>query len=131
MTNLFLGFTRNHEVVFGEVSYREGRFSASFDTSYPMAIGQAETMERIEDYIDCHDAEYILNWLKQYDCKPSELAKELYDDAYNPIEEFFDNSLYTEMFNVDGVEDDIYFLASSCGQHDTREEMGYTINYPL
>jgi hypothetical protein len=131
MTKLFLGFTKSNEVVFAEIENREGRFSASFDTSYPMAIGYDETIERIESLIEQSDSDWVLNRLQNYDCKPSELADAFYNDTYNHVEEFFDNSLYYESYEVEGVDETVYFLASSCGQHDTRNEMGWKVNSEL
>jgi hypothetical protein len=128
---LLLGFTKDKEVVFGEVEYRDGQFSASFDVSFPMEIGYDETMDRINDLIEQMDSKWVLDKLYDYDCNPSELSKKLYHDTYNAVEEFFDISLYSESFIIDGVEDDIYFLASSCGQHDTRKEMSTYINREL
>lgn len=131
MANVLLGFTKDKEVVFGDVSYRNGQFSASFDTSYPMEITKEETMLRINELIEQMDKEWMLEKLENYDCKPSELAEKIYQDSYNEVEEFFDNSLYTESFRIDRVEDDIYFLASACGQNDTRNEMSMYINREL
>lgn len=128
---LLLGFTKNKEVIFGEVEYRNGQFTASFDTSYPMEITKELTMERIEDLIEQTDKDWVLDKLENYDCKPSELAERLYLDTYNDIEEYWDNSLYPESFRIDGVTDDIYFLASGCGQQDTRDEMSIYINKEL
>jgi hypothetical protein len=126
-----LGFTKNNEVVFANIENERGYFSASFDTSYPMAIGYDETIERIQDLIEQMDKEWILNKLEYFDCKPSELADKLYSDTYDHVSEFFDNSLYTESFDIEGIDETIYFLASGCGQHDTRNEMGIYINTDL
>jgi hypothetical protein len=130
-TEFFLGFTKNNEVVFANVDSSRGYFSASFDTSYPMAIGYDETIQRIEELIEQMDSQWILNKLEYYDCKPSELSEKLYDDCYNAVDEFFDNSLFTESYDIEGVDDTIYFLASSCGQHDTRDEMAWNVNTEL
>lgn len=128
---LLLGFNKDGEVVFGNVEYRDGRFTASFETSYPMEIGDKEAMESIESYIDNMEKEWVLDKLEYYDCKPSELAEKIYNDSYDVVGDFFDNSLYTESFRIDGVKDDIYFISSSCGQHDTRYEMETFINKDL
>jgi hypothetical protein len=130
-TELFLGFTKQNEVVFANISNERGYFSVSFDTSYPMAIGYDETIERIEELIEQMDKDWVLNRLEEYDCKPSELAKEIYSNTYDHISEFFDNSLYYESYDVEGIEDTIYFLASGCGQHDTRHEMAWMVNTEL
>jgi hypothetical protein len=128
---LFLGFTKQNEVVFANISNERGYFSVSFDTSYPMAIGYDETIERIEELIEQMDKDWVLNRLEEYDCKPSELADEIYKNTYDRINEFFDNSLYCESYDVEGIDDTIYFLASGCGQHDTRQEMGWKVNTEL
>jgi hypothetical protein len=128
---LLLGFTKSNEVVFANISNERGYFSVSFDTSYPMAIGYEVAMERVEDLIEQMDSQWTLDKLNYYDCKPSELAYNLYKDTYNVVEEFFDNSLYTESFDIEGVEETIYFLASGCGQHDTRGQMAWNVNTEL
>lgn len=128
---LFLGFTKLDEVVFANISNERGYFSVSFDSSYPMAVGYDNTIERIEELIDQMDKDWVLNRLEEYDCKPSELAKEIYKNTYDHVSEFFDNSLYCESYEVEGIDDTVYFLASGCGQHDTRQEMAWKVNSEL
>lgn len=128
---VLLGFTKDNEVVFGNVSYKNGRFTASFDSSYPMEISKEYAIQSIESTIDCMEKDWILNELETHDCRPSELAEKLYENSYDVVGEFMDNSLYTESFSIDGVDDDIYFLAGGCGQHDTRNEMAIYINQEL
>jgi hypothetical protein len=128
---VLLGFTKHNEVVFAEVDNSRGYFSVGFETSYPMAIGYDETKERIEDLIEQMDAQWVLNKLDYYDCSPSQLPEKLYDDTYDHVSEFFDNSLYTESFRLERIEQDIYFLASACGQHDTRGSMVWYANAEL
>lgn len=119
---VLLGLTNNNEVVFANVSNSRGYFSVSFDCSYPQAISCEDEINAIESYIECMDKDWVLGQLESYDCKPSELAEEIRKDTYNVIESYFDNSLYTESFQINGIENDIYFLASGGGQYDTREE---------
>lgn len=119
---VLLGFTNNNEVVFANVSNSRGYFSVSFNCSYPQAVSYDDEINAIESYIECMDKEWILNKLEEHNCKPSELAEEIRKDTYDVIESFFDNSLYPESFRISGIENDVYFLASSAGQHDTREE---------
>lgn len=128
---LLLGFTKQHEVVFANIDNSRGYFSVSFNTSYPMAISEEVIEERIESYIDCMDDTSILNLLERFDCSPSQLPKRLREDSYDLINDFFDNSLYTESFEIEGVDDEIYFLASACGQHDTRGQMIWNLNTDL
>lgn len=128
---ILLGFTNDNEVVFADVKNRN-HFSVCFDTSYPMAIGESDIEERIESYIENSDKEWVLNRLEFYDCKPSELAEYIRRDSYDIINDFFDNSCYPESFQIDGIEDDIYFIASAGGQHDTREVgMSWCVNTQL
>jgi hypothetical protein len=128
-----LGFTSDKEVVFGEVRYdtENKQFSATFTTCYPEAIGQEEAIAAIEGVTESMSTRDILGKLEYYDCKPSELPTKIYEDTYNVVEEFFDNSLYTESFEIEGVDDTIYFLGSAFGQHDTRGKMATYINQEL
>lgn len=128
---ILLGFTKDREVVFANIDNRRGYFAVSFDASYPVEIGYSETIEQIQSLLEQMDKEWVLDKLEYHDCKPSELADKIYDDTYDHVSEFFDNSLYTESFRIDGVENDIYFLASGCGQHDTRGSMVWCINTDL
>lgn len=128
---LLLGFTNDREVVFAEIDNSRGYFAVCFNTSYPMAIGEDEVEERIESYIESMDDSTILDMLKRFDCSPSDLPKNLHQESYDVIGDFFDNSLYTESFRIEGINDDIYFLASSCGQHDTRGQMTWCKNTEL
>lgn len=129
---VLLGFTNDNEIAFADVSIKRDYFSVCFDTSYPKAINESDIKQRIEGYIECMDKEWILDKLESYDCKPSQLAEFIYRDSYDVIEDFFDNSYYTESFQIDGIENDIYFLASAGGQHDTREVgMKWCVNTEL
>jgi hypothetical protein len=128
---VLLGFTKDNEIVFGNVGYRNGMFTASFDTSYPQEITRDYLIEQVESMIECSDKDWVLDRLESYDCKPSELAEYIFNDNYSSIEELIDISLYPESFSINGVEDDIYFLASACGQHDTRGYMETYINSDL
>lgn len=118
---VLLGFSNNGEVVFANIKMK-GYFSASFDSSYPQAITEDDIKESVESLIEGCGKDWAYDKLEYYDCKPSELAEKLRRDTHDEIEEFFDISLYPESFQIEGVEDDIYFLSSSGGQHDTREE---------
>ena len=44
-TELLLGFTKNGEVVFGNIDTDRGYFSASFDTSYPIELTEESVLE--------------------------------------------------------------------------------------
>lgn len=128
---IFLGHTVNNEVVFANIDNSRGYFSVSFDASYPQMIGEEQIKEQVESMIDSMDDSHKLHLLEQYDVAPSELADSMMMDSYDFINDFFDNSLYTEEFRIDGQEDSIYFLASGCGQHDTRNEMAWKVNTEL
>lgn len=120
---IFLGFTKDDEIVFGEIEFNnQNEFTASFDVSYPIELGENEQYDYYENFIDEMDKEYIFQLLDEYNCAPSELAEKLVNDT--PISETFDNSLYPEEFDsVEGVNETVYFLASRCGQADTRDLM--------
>lgn len=128
---ILLGFTEENEVIFGNVAYRNGRFSVSFHTSYPMEITTEKVIEQIEIFLEQMDKNWVMDRLESYDCKPSELAEELRKDSYDVVADYFDNSLYPEAFRIEGVEDDIYFLASSSGQLDSRGNMSTYVNKDL
>ena len=100
-----LGATVNNELVFGEFEIREWNgypeFSASFSTVIPF------------------NAEYLYDLCERFDCRPSELPKNLADECYD-VRDALDCSLYPEEVIVDG--ESWFFESSSCGQHDTRKD---------
>ena len=126
-----LGATKNNEVVFGEVEIRDRNgkleFSASFNTVYPFEYDETYLMGRLLNQLDSYDDSYLYNLCKIYDCKPNDLAENVWADSY--IEDIIDISLYPDSIEVDGNE--WYFESSSCGQHDTREEMEFYVNETL
>ena len=126
-----LGATKNNEVVFCEVEIRDRNgkleFSASFDAVYPFEYDETYLMGRLLNQLDSYDDSYLYNLCKIYDCKPNDLAENVWADSY--IEDIIDISLYPDSIEVDGNE--WYFESSCCGQHDTREEMEFYVNETL
>jgi hypothetical protein len=126
VTKLLLGSTKNNELAFANVEIGEGgEFTASFDTVYPFEATEEYLMNRVRDILECYDPEAILELLERYNCTPSELEGEHYDyliTSYG-VEGIADISLYPESYSIDGVEEDIYFESSSCGQHDLTGKM--------
>lgn len=124
-----LGANKDNEIVFGEfeVTRRNGypEFSASFDTVRPFNGDNFNLEDYYSDYVDEFDEKTVLNWLKQYDCKPSELGGRLADECTD-ARDALDCSLYPEEINIDG--ESWFFESGSCGQHDIRDEMEEIIN---
>ena len=122
---LLLGETKSNELIFGNISIKDfnfkNEFSASFDTVYPTILTKEDALERIESSIECYDADSVLDLLQRFDCRPSELADQLYEESYCVIQEFYDNSLYSETFDIDSKE--IFFESVGCGQNGTRNEL--------
>lgn len=114
-----IGTTENDELIFCNVRLKDNNeFSASFSTVTPSILEEELITSNIEMFVDNIDSDYFLELLKKYDCKPSDLVETLYEDSYNVIEDFFDNSLYPEVFNFGETE--VFFESCGCGQHDTR-----------
>ena len=124
-----LGATSNNELAFGEfeITYRNGHaeFTASFFTVRPFNGDNIDLEEYYEDWSESLGKEYMYDMCKEFDCKPSELAKCLADDCYD-IRDAMDCSLYPECCLIDG--NSWYFESIGCGQHDTRDEMEEIIN---
>lgn len=115
-----LGVNHCEEVVFADFKHdlRRNYFVASFDMVYPTVVTDDYLLERAEDWIDNIDGEIRWELCERYDCKPSELANEYLAEC--GVSGVIDTSLFSESFQVDGVEGDIYFESSSCGQSDPR-----------
>lgn len=124
-----IGFTTDNEIIVADVSFEkvgnnpEPDFSVSFNLS---KITKPEDAIRnyFEDARYIFDPEYVFDLCEKYDCPPSGLADKIVDeiiDNKKAIMETLDCSLYPKIINVDG--EDYIFVSSSCGQHDTRDEV--------
>ena len=130
-----IGFTADNEIIVADVNFervgsnKEPHFSVCFDLS---KIAKVDDTIRDYDYMYgyfedlrySYDPESVLNWCDEYDCPPSELADKMTDEAINNDNigmETLDCSLYPELIEVDG--EDYIFISTSCGQHDTRDEV--------
>lgn len=124
-----LGANCDNEIVFGEfkVTHRNGypEFAASFFTVRPFNGENYDLENYYDGYVEDMDAQTTVDFLKQYDCSPRELAGKLADEC-NDVRDALDCSLYPEEFDVDG--ESWFFESSGCGQHDTRNEMEEIIN---
>ena len=130
-----IGFTVDNEIIVAEVSFervgsnKEPYFSACFDLSKIVkADDTIRDYEYMHDYFEdvrySYDPETILNLCDKYDCPPADLADLMTDEAINDDNigmETLDCSLYPELIEVDGK--DYIFISTSCGQHDTRDEV--------
>ena len=118
-----LGATVNNELVFGEFEVREWNgypeFSASFNTVIPFNAEGYDLEEYYEDWVSGMDKEYLYDLCERFDCRPSELPKNLADECYD-VRDALDCSLYSEEVIVDG--ESWCFESSGCGQHDTRKD---------
>lgn len=130
---ILLGFTNDNKIVFGRVGlYDDRRFSASFETSSPMVIKEDEILNNLKDYLEDMDVQWWYDKLTYFDCRPSELAEKILEDEEieGVIDLLYDTSLYTKVYNIDGVDGKVHFESLSSGQHDTRGKMKiYTNKY--
>ena len=114
-----LGATKNNTLVFADIECKD-YFSVSFSEVEPIAVDDEYLRERIRDLVEYGlSDEVVLEMLKNYDCKPSELVARLVDEY--DIEGIIDISLYPESFEGIVKGKAIYFESIACGQHDTRE----------
>lgn len=136
-----LGATVDNEIVFGEFELRHPKywskekgsytdesvwdFSASFDTVRPFNGENFDLEEYFEDWVENFGKEELYDMCERFDCRPSELPKNLADECYD-VRDAIDCSLYSECYEVNG--ESWYFESGSCGQHDTRDEMEEIIN---
>lgn len=138
-----IGFTSDNEIIVAEVSFervgsnKEPYFSACFNLS---KIAKADDTIRDYDYMYNYfedirysfDSETVLVLCDKYECPPSELADLMTDEAINDDNigmETLDCSLYPEILDIDGKE--YIFISTSCGQHDTREEVDKFVDKQL
>ncbi len=134
-TKVLLGANRNWELVFGEFSLSHPRycskekgcytdesvldFSASFDVVRPFNSDDYDLEDYFEEWQEGLDKEYLYDQCVRFNCKPSELAKELANECYD-IRDALDCSLYPECYEVDG--ESWYFESVGCGQYDSRKD---------
>ena len=118
-----LGATSDNELVFGEfeITHRNGyaEFTACFNTVKPFNGDNYDLEEYYEGWAEGLGKEFMYDMCKEFDCKPSELAKCLADDCCD-IRDAIDCSFYPECCVIDG--NSWYFESMSGGQHDTRDE---------
>jgi len=114
-----LGATKNNTLVFADIECQD-YFSVSFSEVEPIAVDDEYLRERIRDLVEYGLRDkVVLEMLKKYDCRPSELVDELV--ARYDIEEIIDISPYPESFDGIVKGKTIYFESIACGQLDTRE----------
>lgn len=124
---IILGYTEDGSIVVGELENRN-YFSVCFSTYYARGLNEEDVQTYFEDLMDDMDAEWKIDQLEVYDCRPSELAEKMSRDSN--IEDTFDTSSYGE-FDIEGIDRDVYLMCSSGGQHDTRGEMDFYLNKEL
>lgn len=124
-----LGADKENNLVFGLFEVREqftaGEkiFSASFNVVRPFKESDIDIKSYYQNRVDdaqYSEPEWLLNALLSYDVAPSDLAEVLAEDCYD-VTEVVDCSLYPEWYTVDN--EDYYFEAIVCGQHDTEGMM--------
>lgn len=124
-----LGATVDNELVFGkfEITNRNGypEFTASFDTVRPFNGENFDMEYYFEEWIEGFGKEELYDMCVRFDCRPSELPKELADECYD-VRDAIDCSIYPECYEVNG--ESWYFESCSGGQHDTRDEIEEIIN---
>lgn len=124
---ILLGTSKDNGLVFGEFRIREDlTFSMSFTHVTPQLINfdnEYELIDRMDDYVDCHDSDTKLQWLIDYDCSPSQLPKVLLDNmsTYDIIETFYDTSCYRTTFEKG--DSTLLFDFCSAGQYDCRRDI--------
>lgn len=126
---VFLGITNDNKLAFADIeiskNYNNSNIlSISFDTDSILNktkyIESGEYKSDLESYVDYLDEKTKLILLEQFDCSPSELSYNLYDEETLEGSPYWDNSTYTDEVEVG---DDTYiFPGASGGQLDLREE---------
>ena len=117
---VMLGATKNNTLVFADIGFKN-HFSVSFSEVEPIAVDEDYQRNRISDLVEYElSDEVVLEMIRKYDCRPSELVDELLARC-DIIEEIIDISLYPESFDGIVKGKTIYFESIACGQHDTRE----------
>jgi len=125
---ILAGITEENELYFLEIeTAREGQayFSMSGFTVEPITVEEAE--ERLEDMYD--SGYYKESWKQSVEVGATLLGYYEWLDRVKEEEsweEALDNSLFSEIVDVDGVE--YGFLSESCGQHQERELKHYFLD---
>ena len=113
-----LGFSKEKEVVFGNIEVRGRVLTASFDTVTPFLNEESNGVEYFNKMIEeCYSASDKYELCEKFDCKPSELAKILAEEeGVNTLADERDCSIYGDRLMVDGNE---WAFESGCGgQYD-------------
>ena len=120
MKKYLLGFSKEKEVVFGEIDVNNGVLTASFDTVAPFLNEEIDGIEYFEQLLDeCFSDDQKYELCVKYNCAPSELAEALADDPSESVDSLADErdcSIYSDRINVDGNE--WAFESSNGGQYD-------------
>lgn len=129
-----IGLTKNFEIVVADIRYDKTGSNLKKDVGVSFDLSEIKSADATirdanymkdyyEDILDEYSADGIIGLCNEYDCPPYKLAEKIaesIDDKFDEeLMDLLDCSLYPEIINVDG--EDYIFVASSCGQYDTRE----------
>ena len=110
-----IGLTKNFEIVVAKIRYDKTGSNLKKDVGVSFDLSEIKSADAT-----IRDANYMKDY---YDCLPYQLVEKMVESIDGKFDEelmdLLDCSLYPEIINVDG--EDYIFVASSCGQHDTRE----------
>ena len=118
-----LGINKNKEIVFGEFEVRENNvFVANFFSVAPFEVEESNGIEHMKELLKyCYDDEDLYKLCKQFDCRPSELAKQMtIAEGITTNADEKDCSLFTDRICIDETE--YAFESIACGQYDFRKE---------
>lgn len=117
-----LGFSKEKEVVFGNINVKNGILTASFDTVAPFLNEDSDGSDYMNELLEeCYSSSDKYDLCEKYDCTPSELAEVLAEqEGIETLADERDCSTYPERLAVDGEE--WAFESMSGGQHDILKD---------
>lgn len=127
LKNILLGYTKDQTIITGEMELRGRQFSACFEEHRAFdfnAETEEEQIECLDDTLrECYDKEWLWDQCDIYDCKPSDLAQEIYNrmDIDEVLYIMHDTSLFP--LEIEHGDMDIRFDGLCCGQHDPRPDI--------
>lgn len=129
-----IGLTKNFEIVVANIRYDKTGSNLKKDVGVSFGLSEIKSADATirdanymknyyEGILDEYSSDGIIALCNEYDCPPYQLVEKIVESIDDKFDEelmdLLDCSLYPEIINVDG--EDYIFVASSCGQYDTRE----------
>lgn len=128
--NILIGSTKENRLVFMDVRiYNDHTFTASFSIVTPFSADSIDWDNFFYDFVESHDKSTLYDMCAEYDCSPNDLVSVLANKEHYDIDEWFDCSLFSDIFYINGSY--WYFESYACGQIDIEDSMSDYVNESL